>query len=78
MRFGFIFAMACHIPLFFLGSVIGNDAVPFLGDPADCFELFLAVDSIFGAILSLGFELWCHLQHWLKFLQAILSRGFEF
>ena len=78
MHFGCIFAMACHILLCVLCFVDGNDAFPFLGDPADDFELLLVLDSIFGAILSLGFEFWCHFQHWLKFLQAILSRGFEF
>ena len=62
----------------FFVLVDGNDAFPFLGDPADYFELFLALDSIFGVILSLGFEFWCHFQHWLKFLQAILSTGFAF
>ena len=70
--------MACQILLCVLCFANGNDAFAFLGDPADYFELVLALDSIFGAILSQGFELWCHLQHWLKFLQAILSRGFEF
>ena len=70
--------MACHILLCVLCFVDGNDAFPFLGDPADDFELLLVLDSIFGAILSLGFELRCHLQHWLQFLKTILSRGFEF
>ena len=70
MHFGCIFAMACHILPRVLCFVDGNDAFPFLGDPADYFELFLALDSIFGAILSLGFEFWCH--------SAILSRWFEF
>ena len=52
--------MGCHILLCVLCFVDGNDAFAFLGDPAGYFELFLALDSIFGAILSLEFEFWCH------------------
>ena len=70
--------MACHMRLFFLCFLNGNGVFPFLGAPADYFNLFLALDSVFYAILSLGFEFWCHFQHWLEFLQAILSTGFAF
>ena len=70
MYFGCIFAMACQILLCVLCFANGNDAFAFLGDPADYFEPFLVLDSIFGAISSLRFEFWCH--------SAILCRGFEF
>ena len=36
----------------FFVLVDGNDAFPFLGDPAGYFELFSAMDSIFGAIFE--------------------------
>ena len=62
--------MACQILLCVLCFANGNDAFAFLGDPADYFEPFLVLDSIFGAISSLRFEFWCH--------SAILSTGFEF
>ena len=78
MHFGCIFAMACHMRLFFLCFLNGNGVFPFLGAPADYFNSFLALDSVFGAILSLRFEFCCHFQHWLEFLQAILSTGFAF
>ena len=70
--------MACHMRLFFLCFLNSNVVFPFLGAPADYFNSLLALDSVFGAILSLGFEFWCHFQHWLGFLQAVLSTGFAF
>ena len=70
--------MACHMRLFVLCFLNGNGVFPFLGAPADYLNSFIALDSVFGAILSLGFEFWCHFQHWLEFLQAIFIIGFAF